>query len=825
MNTQKTNRIVAGGVFLVSFIQFAITVQPSVPFWDCGEFAAAANTLQVPHPPGAPLFVLVGRIFQMLPFGDPAWRINMVSVLASALTVMLLYLVLVNVIRIWHDTVETKTDKLLVFGASVIGALSLSFSDTFWFNGVESEVYASALLCTALTLWLITQWYHRADEAGNERYLLLIAYIIGLSMGIHPLGLLSVFTIVMIVCFRTYEITVKSFLAMCSAALLAFFIIYSGVMMRLPALLEGKLLIIAGVLILAMIFFIWRAAKRQKNLLLGVISVSILCLIAGYATYAVVLVRSNAHPPMNENQPGELSSLDSYISRQGYGDMTIWPRLISPNQTNVQTGESYTSDLEFLWKYQTEHMFLRYLYWQYIGRAGDVQDAPSGFTMVVIPDTKKDLKQWWYGSSYDNIFPVRFFGIPFLLGLFGLYWHFKKDWKTGLAFLVGFLAMGIGADLFQNQQLPQPRESDYFYTGAFFVYSLWIGIGAFGILELIGDKITDRAGLRFASVAGTCAVLAIAVDVTMGLNGWDAHNRSGNYVPWDYAYNTLQSCGKNAILFTAGDNDTFPLWYLQDVEGIRRDIRVVNLPLTNTHWYVSQLKNEQPYGTDVVPMSIPQSALDKPEGDPNGLYPQPGEPQVVTLVVPRDTMAHYTNDPALLLHPVIRFTYAPDMTFTIKGRPVQYISEPEQVVFDIIKTNAEQGWKRPICWANTCSPDEYIGLGDYVRSSGIAVTLVPVASRSRNGMDAVDLRAIEQNLLHEPGHAYGEQHYGFRFRDLNDPHLYLDEVHRQLLTTYRQAFLTLAMHCAYDEKPDVARADSVLNIMNAKIPHEIFPMQ
>jgi hypothetical protein len=324
---------------------------------------------------------------------------------------------------------------------------------------------------------------------------------------------------------------------------------------------------------------------------------------------------------------------------------------------------------------------------------------------------------------------------------------------------------------------------------------------------------------------GTLALLAIAVDFNMGFGGWKLHDRSLNYLPWDYSYNILQSCEKNAVLFTEGDNDTFPLWYLQDVAGIRRDIRIVNLSLGQTHWYVSQLKNERPYGTDVVPISIPQDALDKSEDDPTGFYPKPGEAKPVALPVPRDTMAHYTNDSMALAHPQIRFSYTPSQTYNMGGKPTKFFGTADQLVYDIVKTNAEQGWKRPIYWAVTCSPGDYVGLGNYLRTDGLALKLVPAASRSSNGTENINIEAMEQNLMHEPDHGYQGQHYGFRFRELNNPHLYMDEVHRRLLGTYRQAFLTLAMNYLYGQKADHAKVDSILNMMNAKIPHEVFPMQ
>ncbi len=849
METKKLNWFIAGAVFLVSLIQLTLTCQSSVPFWDCGEYAAAAIALQINHPPGVPLFMLLCRICQMIPIGDPGWRTNMLSVVTGALSVGLFYLISVDIILMWRKKIETTTDMLLVFGASAIGALAFTFSDSFWFNSVETEIYTPGMCLIALEIWLAIQWYKHADEPNNERYILLIAYCFGLGTTLYMFTILPLFMVVMIIYFRKYQLNVMSFLVMCGVAVVMFISIYPGIVLWLPTMLGGKMPlfkttddagntvpfiqdspampILAVLVILGIVYFFWWSRKEKKNPLWSLASLSFLCVLMGYMTFTIVLLRSNANPPLNENQPDNFKALTKYLSREQYGNTPlITPRRYDHEPMHAATWDKtkYKSDWQFFWKYQVEHMYIRYFNWQFIGRAGDVQDAPAGFKLAVIPDAKKDLKQWWFSSSYDNIFPIRFFGIPFLLGILGMLWHFKRDWKMGLVWLAGFLVMGIVATLVQNQQDAQPRERDYFYVGSFFIYAMWIGFGALAIFEWMEEKYRARGSSMFVPALGVAAVLLIVVDVNMAVGGWKLHDRNGNYLPWDYSYNILQSCAPNAILFTEGDNDTFPLWYLQDVVGVRRDIRIANLSLGQTAWYVNQLKNERPWGTDVCPISISQDKLDKGEDSPDGFYPEPGEAHQVTLPVPRDTMANYTNDSTLLAHPAIRFTYSPSMTYPVGGKPQKFFSTADQLVFDIVKTNAEQGWKRPIYWSVTCSPNGYVGLSDYTRMEGLAERLIPVASRSRNGMESIDEYAMEQNLMHEPDKGYNEPHYGFRFRNLNNPHLYMDEVHRRMLSTYRSSFLTLANNALYKGKPDNAEADSVLNMMNEKIPHELFPM-
>jgi len=847
MNSKMTNRLVGGIVFLISFTQFSLTVQPSVPFWDCGEFSAAVSHQQVPHPPGAPLFIMAARIFHLIPVGDPGWRVNMVSVLASALSVLLLYLTSVEVIRAWRKKENAPIDQLLLYGTAAIGALSLSFSDSFWFNGVESEVYASGSLCSGMVLFLLMRWWHNADQKGNERYLLLIAYVIGLSTGVHLLAILAVFTVVMVVYFRKYEVNTKSFLGMMAAGLVAFLIVYPGVVIWFPTMLAGDfplkmtdadgrkvhmiedsigVTVAAVLLVLGIIYFIWWTRKEKKNPLWSISGLAILCMIGGYFTYGQVLVRSNGRPPLNENAPNNLPSLISYLSREQYGDNPmISPRRYSNDPMHRATYQNYKSDGEFMWKYQIDHMFLRYWFWSYIGRAGDRQDAPAGAKLAVIPDKKADLEKWWYGSSYDNIFPVRFWGIPFLLGMFGMYWHFKRDWKLGLAFLAGFLVMGVVAAFVQNQQDPQPRERDYFYVGAFAIFSMWVGIGVLGILEIMEEKFKDRVGGWMAPAAAVFAIGVIGVDFNMGYNGWKMHDRSGNYLAWDYSYNILQSCDKDAILFTYGDNDTFPLWYLQDVAGVRRDVRIVNLSLGQTHWYIKQLKHEQPWGAAEVPISIGDDQLEKDEEDPNGLYPKPGEAKAVVIPIPADTVRAYTKDSSLIAKPALRFNYTPGATYTIQGKPTKFFRVNDQLVYDIVKTNAEQGWKRPICWSVTVAPDAYVGMNNYLSMQGMVLKLMPVPGRNAGGGETINYAAMEAQLMHVPDHGYTEPHQGFLFRNLDNPHLYIDNVHRGYLTNFREAFLATARGLIYEDPPRTQEADATLNMMEKRLPHELFPMQ
>jgi hypothetical protein len=650
MNNKLVYRITAAVVFVISFVQFVLTAQPSVSFWDCGEFTAAAYSLQVPHPPGAPFFSIVGRFFSMLPFlgNNVGFRVNMVSVLASALSVMFLYLIAVKLINNFRDKKpEGLLESLATYLAAAIGALSFSFSDTFWFNGVESEVYASSTFLFASITWLIMVWNEKADEIGNEKYLIMIAYLVGISMGVHLMSVLAVVPVIMAVVFRKYvhdeEILKKTgliflahsaFVLVIAIALwsaqkdttppspdefhafdskfvwtmvgisvlfmaifwkkifnrnsfytavifggIGLMVCYPGVVKKIPALplsfggdnINMDVIIIAIVVALLVGVVYWAVKNNKPTINLA--ALSLLFVIIGFTSYAMVIIRANQQPPMNENEPNDFPELVSYLNRDQYGDFPEFKRRFATEPHQQVVYNNYSSDLDFLWKYQMDHMFHRYLFWNYIGREGWEQDM---------------------GVDWKQLF-----GIPFLIGLLGIYYHFKKDWKMAAVFMIMFIFQGYLTAFYQNQQEPQPRERDYFYVGAFFVFSIWIGLGIKGLVDMLQEKVKSQSLAR-AMAYGVIVLGIIFIPFNMARANWFTHDRSRNWVPWDYSYNMLQSCAPNAILFTNGDNDTFPLWYLQDVEGIRRDVRIANLSLINTPWYIKQLKNTEPYGSPKI---------------------------------------------------------------------------------------------------------------------------------------------------------------------------------------------------------------------------------
>jgi len=789
MQNKTVKRAIAIGVFLISLAMYIVTLPPTLVFWDVGEFMAAAYLLQVPHPPGAPLFLLVAKIFSMIPFAsDIAVRMHFISSLTSALTVMFLFLISVRFITLWRGSSESRDDQIAVYGASAIGALILAFSKTFWFNAVEAEVYGFSMFLVSSVIWLALRWFERGHGKQSDAYLILIAYLIGLAVGVHLLAILALFPVMLLVYFRTYEFTIKSFLRFGVVALIVFAIIYPGVVKILPSMLDGEIggkrsqffQYIPLIAILGAIYGVYYSVREKKRVL-NIAMLSFLMIVTGYSTYTTVYIRANAQPPMNENDPSTMGRLVSYVNREQYGQAPLIDRrwnMTEPDQ--VEAMSKYRSDFDFLVSYQLDHMYLRYFGWNFVGSAGDFKEAGVKWTL---------------------------FGIPLFLGLFGAYYNWKKDKKMAFVTTSTFLILGLVLVGYFNMQEPQPRERDYFYVGSFFIFSLWAGFGVLGLIELLKEKLGGIAS-KPAFVYGALGLALALAPANMLRVNYEEADRSGNYLPWDYSYNLLQSCEQDAILFTNGDNDTFPLWYLQDVEGIRRDIRVVNLSLLNTPWYIDQLKNQTPHGAKKVPISRSDAQI-------KNIQVVAYEPQTLDLPVPKELLAHYgVTNPDVVSKGAISFQMPHTLDFgNVKGLRVQDI-----MVLDIIFTTK---WQRPIYFAMTVADEGKIGLKDYLEMRGMAFKIIP--KQSRAFWENMDEQKTYQHLFSEAKDVSATPQEGFRWRGLQDKSVYLDEDGRRLLMNYRQTFFALGYYYA-NIKGQPERFSEVLDRMEAVIPRSIHPV-
>lgn len=817
MSDIKLNRYIAVGVFFISALVYFLTLSTTVVFWDVGEFIAAAVLLQVPHPPGSPLFILLGRIVSQVPiFADIAARVHSISAISSALGIMFLYLVIVKIITHLRGTPTSLIDRITVYGVSVIGAMSLAFSTTYWDNAIEAEVYGLSMLFVGVIIWLALRWWEKSEEPHNEKYMLLIAYLIGLSVGVHLLAVLAIFPVLMLVYFRKYDVNRQSFIKFGIIAVIIFFVIYPGVVQYLPSMLDGEfkgfkselLPFVPLVAIIAAGYGIYRA-KQKRHKMLQVALLSFLLIVLGYTTYLLVLMRANVdNLPMNENAPHNMAGLVSYLGREQYGDTPMlkgeswnneqrafvtkyFPRRWSPEEMHKPTRENYTSDSDFLWRYQIKHMFIRYVLWNFIGAEGDWQDA---------------------GVSWKHTW-----GIPFLIALFGVYYHFRKDWKIALVLMTMFIIMGIILALYQNQQDPQPRERDYFYVGAYFVMAIWIALGIIGIIDFLRRQV-KQSGAFNAATSGVLVLSAFAIPINLVRINWHEHDRSKNFIAWDYSYNLLQSCEPNSILFTNGDNDTFPLWYLQDVEGVRRDIRIVNLSLVNTPWYIKQLKNQMPHGTPKVPISIPDGQIDR-------ISPRGWKPRQIEIPVSKDIIMRYdsADRPKMATVPLVDSTVLNEgkIKFTMNGVPyqndVRILRVQDIMVHEIIMSNR---WERPIHFAVTCSPDSKIGLDPYLWMQGLTYKLKP-KKVEQNEM-GIDYDIMAAQLMAENVQPSKTPQLGYLFRNLDNKNVYYDENVQRMVMNYRFNFIRLTEY-AMREKNDIASAKKIMRRMEELVPIESIP--
>ncbi len=809
MEHTKLNKFVAGFVFLGSLLTYILTLSDTVVFWDVGEFISAAYLMQVPHPPGSPLFLLIGKVFSMIPtYSDPAVRVHLVSALCSAFTSMFLYLSIVKLIAMWRPRTEDWWNKITLYGASAIGAFSLTFSPTFWFNAVEAEVYGAAMFFIGLLIWLALRWNERADTPSHQKYIFLIAYMIGLSLGVHLLALMVIFPFLIIVFFRRYEFSIRNYIIFGLIAIGIFAIVYPGIVKILPNMLDGEYAIGGGqeskstlwtmvpiAAIIAAIYGVWYSIRHKREML-NIASLSFLLIILGYSTYTQVIIRANANTPMNENDPSTLKKLVSYLNREQYGDAPFMKRRWSQEPQHQGIYTNYKSDWDYLVRYQLDEMFMRYFLWQYAGSEGDFQGAGVNW------------KQLW--------------GIPLIIGLFGFYYHWKKDKVMWWVFFNFFLLMGLIMALYFNMQNPQPRERDYFFVGAFFVFSLWIGIGTIGIIDSIRDAVKNEQLQKYLTYGALIFCLAF-VPVNMARTNFKSADRSGDYVAWDYSYNLLQSCEPDAILFTNGDNDTFPLWYLQDVEGVRRDVRIVNLSLVNTSWYIAQLKHGEPFGAKKVPISLSDQEIEQ-------IGPMQWEPREMTIPVPADVMREYLQFSDRPKQPTvkndttvkageIRFVLPNTISFPqAGGQVIKAIRAQDIMAYDIIRTN---NWVRPIYMAVTSTPDSKIGLDRYFRMDGLAMKLIPYTTPSDEGV--IDPKILSANLLNEPAVPNLNFQRGYRYRGLRNTAVHYDENVVRLAMNYRNAFMRLALYYI-NTAHDNAKAVETLDSMNVKLPSTVLPM-
>ncbi|KJS06116.1 MAG: hypothetical protein VR77_06285 [Flavobacteriales bacterium BRH_c54] len=925
MEYKKLNNIIGWIIWAIASFVYLSTIEPTTSFWDCGEFIAAAYNLEVGHPPGAPLFMLIGRFFTM--FTTPenaAVAINVMSALSSSFTILFLFWSITAIIKkIVVKTGEMdKTAMVAVFGSAVVGSLAYTFSDSFWFSAVEGEVYAMSSLFTAAVFWGILKWDAVAHESHSTRWLVFIAYLMGLSIGVHLLNLLAIPAMVFLYYFKTRDLTAKRFFIASGVSVLILGIVQFGIIpgtYKLASIFELFMVNTVGmpfhsglvfyfILLAGLVAYGLYYTQQKGKVLWNTVLLCFSVIIIGYSTYSVILIRSAANPPMDENNPENVFSLLSYLNREQYGSAPFlsgqfyntpldsrepfvegkvvyyqnketgkyeatnkgekdkpnyddkasgfFPRMWSSQGNHVRdykmwvdikgknvrasNGETikiptFGDNLAFLFNYQWGHLYWRYFMWNFAGRQSDIQNStPNEIVNGNWISGIKPIDAARLGNQdklsknvTENEGHNRYFLLPLILGIIGLIYQFIKDPKDWLILALLFFFTGLAINFYTNPPSPQPRERDYAYVGSFYVFAIWIALGVYALYEILGKKIQ-----RLASAGLVTTICLLAVPVLMANQNWDDHDRSKRYTARDFAKNYLNSCAPNAILFTSGDNDTFPLWYIQDVEGFRTDVRVVNLSLLNTDWYIEQMRRKA-WDSDGIPQMLPDHKIRQSTNDyvyvyDRGIEGHTDVDEIIKFITDDSPKSKITgnNNKQIDYLPTKKFKISVDKEVVLANGTVSKdkadrildnvewsieangIYKKHLIILDILAAN---DWERPIYFAITMPDDDFFGLTDYFQIEGLAYRLVPYKAQSFDGQKGeVSTEEMYENLMTE-----------FEWGGMNKSEIYMDENNRRMCMNLRNNFARLAGDFIRQGKKE--KALEVLDKCLEVIPHKNVP--
>ena len=1006
-NYRLVNNTLGWLTFLIAAFVYCSTIEPTASFWDCPEFITTGYKLEVGHPPGAPFFMLTANLFSQFA-SDPsqvARMVNTMSALLSATTILFLFWTITHLTRklILKDWSQLTTAKLVAIQASgLVGALIYTFSDTFWFSAVEGEVYAYSSAFTAVVFWLILKWEDHADEPHSDRWLVLIAYMTGLSIGVHLLNLLCIPAIVLVYCYRRFpDIELKGslvalvisfvivaavlygvvpgivtvggwfellfvnvlgcpfntgeiiyILLLVATVIWAIYETYSGRNLRrqniafvlsvgmlgIPFYGYGWSAAVIGAVVLAVLYYVLgRTRKVEKKLVPYVtarakntVLLCLLMLMIGYSSYAVIVIRSSANPPMDQNSPEDIFTLGSYLSRDQYGDSPllygqaytskfeydikggmcevrtkegapIWQRkekvdsaekdsyfvvahknklvyaqnMLFPRMHSSDHAAAYESwmggvdgtevpydmcgepvtvkipsqwdNIRFFLSYQCNFMYWRYFMWNFAGRQNDIQGNGepehgnwiTGFPFIdnlMLGDQSK-LPDELQNNKGHNVF----YCMPLLLGLLGLFWQAWRGRRGIRQFWVVFFLFfmtGLAIVIYLNQTPQQPRERDYAYAGSFYAFAIWCGMGVAAIIDYLKKKIKGHE-LVIASIAG---VVCLFVPVQMASQTWDDHDRSGRYTCRDFGQNylmTLQDKG-NPIIFTNGDNDTFPLWYNQEVEGVRTDTRVCNLSYLQTDWYIDQMKRPA-YDSPPVPITWPR--IDYCSGTNELVEIHPYVKQDIMEYYkqnPEQAKAQFGDDPFDVKNIMKYWVRSKDKDMRIIPTDTVYVkidkeavrksgmlmagdSIPDKMVISLagkrglgkeslmmLEMIAQCNWTRPLYIATTVAEKYYMNLGDNFVQEGLAYRITPFTTKNP-GMKNIDTEKMYNNLMNR-----------YKWGGLEKPGLYLDETVMRMCYTHRHLFAILALALVEENKKD--KAVEVLDKCQKVIPDYNVPV-
>jgi len=971
-------------VFIIASIVFLSTVEPTASWWDCGEYISTAYKLQVGHPPGAPFFQLIGRFFSLFAMGDVhhvAIMVNRMSALCSGLTILFLFWSITHLARklVITNGEYTNGKIFTILGAGLIGALAYTFTDSFWFSAEEGEVYAMSSFFTALVFWAMLKWEEVADSRHAYRWIILIAYLIGLSIGVHLLNLLAIPAIAFIYYFKKYKPSTKGIIkTLIISFLLLAFVMYiiipeivnlfaktellfvntfhlpfnSGTiifaLVTIGLLVSGILytireeagkslktvLVILSALFIIFIFtastsagnFVFRLVLvgllfwliyyiRHRKALLNTVILCFTFILIGYSTFLLIIIRANANTPINENAPKDAISLLSYLNREQYGTwplvygeyynspldpekpykdgqpvyakdpakgryvivddrkstipnydsrfMTIFPRMWSnqkdshitaykqwgkvkgrpipytgrDGKTQIIDKPTFPENLRFFFRYQLGHMYFRYFMWNFVGRQNDIEghggiENGNWLSGIRFIDDSRLGNQEYLPADMENPARNKLYGLPLLLGLIGLFYHANKNYKDTLVVALLFIMTGIAIVVYLNQTPYQPRERDYSYAGSFYAFAMWIGLAVVALTDLV-SRVMKR---NIAAILVTLICL-LAVPYIMARQEWNDHDRSGKYAARDYAADYLNSCAPNAVLITNGDNDTFPLWYAQEVEGIRTDVRVVNFMLASGDWYIHQMARKI-YNSDPMPFTLSQEQYDKGS---NQIIPYFEEKSIkgrVDLKLLIDFLASESQGTKVQLQNGEWIKYFPTKKVRLTVDSAQVLRDgivPKRLANKIIpeidwdiKTNylykndlmlldflATNNWHRPIYFANPSTVSHIIDADQYMHLQGFVYRFMPVK--------AYDYIQDLGGIL--PDETYDVLMNKCAWGDLNNPKVYVDRESYRNSFIPKQNFMRLSQSLIDLNRPDsaVKATDRCLELFpNSKFHFDVY---
>jgi hypothetical protein len=902
MNYTKINNITGWLVFLIATTVYILTLEPTGSFWDCGEFISTSYNLSIPHPPGAPLFLILGRIFSFFALGDTsqvAYWINMCSALSSSFTILFLFWTITMLAKKIITPIENGKYSLAqivaIMGSGLVGSLAFAFSDSFWFSSEEAEVYAMSSFFTAIVFWVILKWEAKVGEPGADRWLLLLAYLVGLSIGVHLLNLVALPAIAFVYYFKKYDANPTGIIITFVVSAILIVVVMSGIITGLPSMASsfevffvnsiglpfGSGIVVFILLLLGgLIFGLYYSIKNQKALL-NIALLGVTFILIGYSSYGIIVIRSQFNPTIDMNDPENIMTFTSYLKREQYGDRPLLrgpvytaykaeygkdlsvkneaplyrkaedeykiydykksyeydkkytmflPRMYSTQPQHIEEYKrimnikgdrkpTFGENILYMFKHQIGFFWGRYFLWNFAGRAGS--DYGSG-ALGINDWSGKDLPKQLLNDKARN----NYYMLPLFLGLLGVIFHFMRDVKNASIVGMFFFFTGIAIVIYLNQPPVEPRERDYTHVGSFYAFSIWIGLGVLFIYDAL-IKVLKQS----VAAPALATLVCLSVPGIMIAKGWDDHDRSKRYHSVDSAINLLNSCAENAILFTGGDNDTYPLWYAQEVEGIRTDVRVCNLSLLNTDWYINQMKRPA-YKSAPLPITIAEENYLSGTNDMIYYVEEPkysagiSLQKYIKLVNERSRIVTQFSGSgeSYSIYPSKTFIVPVDKE-KIKGMGIVDTSMEDYIVdklswnvgansldkksMIILDMIANSNWERPIYFSTTLSGEDYLNLREYLQLEGLAYRLLPVKiPGAKNGWINSDI--MYKNMMTR-----------FAFRNLDDSTIFYDENYLRFPANARNQYHALAGQLIAEGKID--KAKEVLNYSLSKIPDAAIP--